>query len=359
MRRGISLLEVLISIFVLAIGLLSASSLIVAGRVAVEKGVIQDRRADIAQQAVAEARARGFFSSFLADHDNNAATPVVPHSMFMLADGTHVLMSDLGTLGQFAIDPLGIIANGTAAASFPYDIDTSTPAPTPVFTRVTVKAAPNRASASMSRVLANTVFYNQDSILFENPDDEELPPTDGFTRDASGNLLNRSKQTQYSWLVTMQPIQPGQYLASFVVFKNRLPLIDRSDNEAPLERAVVGEFDGDAFGGGNLNLSSTEERDLRDLRTGDWVLINGQSFHSQPTASPPNIILQSRWYRVQSVGEIQGTGPYTRFISTGGPDWRGLQFPIGHARAGQMQPVVVSLFEDVQSVIERVIYYGN
>ena len=76
-RSGISLLEVLISIFILSVGMLSIASLLPVGGYQAQKATIEDRKSVIGQNAFHEFRTRG-----MANAENWLGFPLPPGQTF-------------------------------------------------------------------------------------------------------------------------------------------------------------------------------------------------------------------------------------------------------------------------------------
>ncbi|MEI6882575.1 MAG: prepilin-type N-terminal cleavage/methylation domain-containing protein, partial [Bacteroidota bacterium] len=61
-RRGITILEVLISIGILAVGLASVLALLPAGASQARKAMVEDRRTTLGENALEDVQARGFLN---------------------------------------------------------------------------------------------------------------------------------------------------------------------------------------------------------------------------------------------------------------------------------------------------------
>jgi type II secretory pathway pseudopilin PulG len=103
-RRGISLLEVLISIGVIAIGLLSVVSLIPAGRSHAARALLLDRAAAAAANGLADAAAFGLLRPASLTSPDPSATAVVldPAGAVLQIDGVGPLNASLKREGIFA-----------------------------------------------------------------------------------------------------------------------------------------------------------------------------------------------------------------------------------------------------------------
>ena len=385
-RSGISLLEVLVSIFVLAIGLLSVATLIPAGQLQVLKGVIEDRKVAVSQGAFAESRARGVFRPvtptqvpmWFRTYD---ATPGVPGPPDDVVGAGHALLIDpMGIAGATNSVELEALDNFPYAPAgdpqYPYDyvyealfggIDqwryTSGPPAQneppmygPMMKRITLRANQSSSAGRMTRLLAAEQFANRDDISFIVPDDpERFPnqaddpgttviegwqPLSGFSRSpATGPAMRRTADPHYSWMHTVVPLGGGEYSVSTIVFRDRdftlntlSTIADPSErlNERLVQFRWIGGWN--SFAGGEARLTSFATSpagvaaDL-NVQRGDWVMVRG---YENPSERP-----MFRWYKVQSVGEITNINfPATdtdavndsvandRWISLEGPDSR-------------------------------------
>lgn len=140
MRRGITLLEVLISAAILVIGLLSIGALMTLGIRAAGDARKSDYSANLGRNAMADLRVRGFL-----DAANWSSGPLV---------------ADV----PFVIDPLRL-ATDPGAVAFP--------ATGPVqFSRITIQ----RPYGPMSLEEAQRIFLGQDAVKFSRPDDSDERP---------------------------------------------------------------------------------------------------------------------------------------------------------------------------------------
>ena len=357
-RSGISLLEVLISIFVLAIGLLSVATLIPAGQLQVLKGVIEDRKVAVSQGAFAESRARGVFRPV------SSQTQV---SMWMRSYDNPPLSNVLGAGQALLIDPMGIAGATTAAQrealdNFPYALETSPeypydydyqfvggisdrwffnpqpPGPRqdelplfgPVMKRVTLRANQSSSAGRMTRLLAAEQFANRDDISFIVPDDpdrspnqaddpgttviEGWQPLSGFSRSpATGPAMRRTADPHYSWMHTVVPLGDGDFLVSTITFRDRdftvntlSTIADPSErlNERLVQFRWIGGWN--SFAGGEARLTSFATTpagvavDL-NVKRGDWIMVRGFDGLADPLRP---ITPMYRWYQIQSIGEI-------------------------------------------------------
>ena len=164
-KRGITLLEVIISLGILSVGLASVVALIPAGGSQAKKAVIEDRRGAMAAAAMADFVTRG-----MLDQSRWTTIPTAP----------------------FLIDPLG---DGAFAA--------------PGLNLVALRGIP-------STVVADEVFRSPDDLVYTVPDDENAPATPKFFPGPS----KRMTEGLFSWLATLVPTAPASpfYRLSVVEF---------------------------------------------------------------------------------------------------------------------------------------------
>jgi hypothetical protein len=86
-RRGISLMEVLISAFIMAVGLLGVAALLPVGHHEASKGMLADRAAEIGRMAFRDFQIRGYDpANYPANHSDSDAGPGVYRQTFRCAD---------------------------------------------------------------------------------------------------------------------------------------------------------------------------------------------------------------------------------------------------------------------------------
>lgn len=330
-RSGITLIEVLVSLFVLTIGILGVIAALPIGSYSLNKAKIADRAGACAQAALADTRIRG-----LADVDR--------------------LYSDIDptvNLNQaYAIDPLVYAHSGgaTAAETFPFNFNAPVGLP-----RMTLSNSRN-GSAAMPTSVADRLFIWGDQLKHSVASEEDaLRPSMIFV-DATGKRLpfeNCDKRVcmdtegEFSWMLTVSPRTKeriayggvGQSWIEYdvthreitaVVFQNRIKDVANAipTTEAPAtEREVACTLLGGGYGGGEVVLSG-EGIDLL-LDETDYIMLHGprQSQVQSGTGSliDPGEGTVCQWYRVLSYSEPEAAasgGPMQVYVTLSGPDWR-------------------------------------
>jgi len=353
-RRGVTLLEVLISIFVLSIGLLGVAALIPVGRFAIVQTGIADRSAACGRAAQSEVQIRNMLNPYSWRYIDSSATPILQPVVNNVFDPGE----------SFAIDPLFMAANnyGSGVGSFPYFQSLPTQ---PVWTirRVTL-AKVTGVNAATHLAFFNRIFTWHDDLLFHHPEDPTWRPLQLQTfRDSSffGTARERAvadndsqnewgwvsraamdqAEESYSWLATVSPAVAEAnlevdnrrlYEVSVVVFYKRDFAYNPGD-PVPSERTAGVRF----LGGGDvvLTVPGTVENALRlEVEKDQWLMLCGQAQvpDERPTApSNPRNVLVPRWYRVVAVDEEPqlvdsqkppgADNPWIRFVTLAGPDW--------------------------------------
>jgi hypothetical protein len=159
----------------------------------------------------------------------------------------------------------------------------------------------------LSYAAARRIFDDENSLVFEQPDDETLPRGQIFRNSAGGGLFPAARQTspQYSWFSTVQPTSGSTATASIVVVKSRDRVMpgDLTTAVQPFELAerMALVHQGPTGGlllptgfsngaGGNLTLvcSSAVSSEVPD---GSWVMLM-QADPSSPTGA------RHAWFRI-------------------------------------------------------------
>lgn len=191
-RRGISLLEVLISIGILSIGLASVLALLPAGGSQARKAMIEDRKSALGSAALSECHTRGFLNPL---YWNGASAPPV-------------MIDPLGQAAGVTVSPAGMPVVGIAGVT--------------------------------SGVMAEQIFSGGDDLAVRIPEDDTLPPVV-----MAQNNARRLSEGAFSWLATITPITTAGVTTPF----NRLSVIEfyrRSFDPASGETAksFAAAFDG-------------------------------------------------------------------------------------------------------------------
>jgi prepilin-type N-terminal cleavage/methylation domain-containing protein len=283
-RRGLTLLEVLVSMGILTIGLLAVASLIPIGKLAMTETNKADRTGMCGRAALREIKVRR-----MLDQSNWQAAPGFnPFTPFVR---------------PFVIDPLGC-ANGLNATNV------------------------GGSASTIQRISLNNVtsedFRWHDDLIYD-PSASTLRPRP-VVRDANGRVgpypslpsetpalvapVTPLDDGNFSWFVTAQPSPNDgrQFSVSVAVCWKRAFTTPAIDSDSPGETVIPVVCDATAgFGGIGISYPGSSPMPKEN----EWVLLTNLTKTSQTAA----------WYRVVAAGTDNGTN--TTRVSLVGPDWNG------------------------------------
>ncbi len=328
-RRAVTLLEVLISIFVLAIGLLSVASLVPVASFQAQCAAIDDRKAMLGQTAARDFKVRGFLRPDYWRTSNG--------TLSITNSGTGVWTSGATqTFPCYAIDPLMIAAagtkfTGTAASTVDNFIAANSNAPAGlVMKRLTSTIAQGTA--------ADQVCTSQDDLVYTLPTADQGNP-DGLPMGAyfSGNS-KRAYDGRFTWLATLVPVYGDQaaivsrneMLLSIVVFNQRNFGVAPQNSTSPTERAAKVTFTGTpvSISGGDLTITDANQLNVA-VNVGDWLMLGAiiSDPNAGSTAATADVPLVSGRHRRASndgrtrlFAEYYGRGSRLEFEGRGGHD---------------------------------------
>ncbi|MBI3838715.1 MAG: hypothetical protein HY288_12380 [Planctomycetia bacterium] len=298
-RRAISLLEVLISMFVLLVGLLGVAAMIPAGRHELLQASKIDHATTIGRAAFRDLKVRGYLNPAnwytLDDVGNSTALwqpdPVNHPGRPFLIKGVRV--------DRFAIviDPMGLAAPaGSFSKSFPANTTSGL-----YLGRISPIPLSNVTNTYQ---LADLVFRSSDDLLFTpNANDRNVPPTQQMLGGAK-----RASLGNYSWIATIvtdptMSALDSRMAVSVAVFYKR-DLSNPSAAEGRTSNVVTG-------GGGNFQFTLPNHPVTNKpwaVKPGRWIMLSG-------TVDTGN---HFQWYRVVAADQVDGT---TQLVTLAGPDW--------------------------------------
>jgi type II secretory pathway pseudopilin PulG len=391
-RPGITLMEVLISIGIMAIGLVSVASLLPMGGLQAQKANVEERKAELVLNASRDFHIRGMANPQTWIRPATTGTNFAPYLPININTAT-----DLPYIPPVAIDPLMVGAAGTnssAVAGFPLNAVSGIPsgvAAPPQMARLSVVSAATILQAATAttpatyapnRMLAENIFTSFDDVVVNQPDDRSLPATGAVMIDPqSQKPLRRDYDGEFSWLATIAPreLDPNQalpavsnnYTLSIVVFDRRLVPRPLNSNTISLvgEATVLVDLGsmGSGIGGGDMNLRS-DSSDLLDnlVRPNQWIMLTrreGQWTSSSGSQAPPAKFWPAfKWYRVLSAAPTEpvtsamgGAGKFQRSVTLAGPDWQpNVKGDASASGSGNTQ-TYACLFDGAVAVIQRTI----
>lgn len=241
-RRGITLMEVLISIGILAVGLTSVMSLIPAGKAEVSRALIYDRASSLAANALADAATFGLLKI------DSLAPPSPSMAIF---DPSLSPVSAIGTLAQLRKGGIG--ASGTSATF---------------------------ASGTVAPIMLRMIAQGRDDLVYTSPPGEDSLPLNQFPVGVPGP---RAFMGRMSCLLAITGTSPAATLSSgsfarlsAVVFHNR----DFSASAVPV---ISGSWNGSSLSG----IVPPADRTLRDIVKPGTVLYSpgNRTFHQLAMAA--------------------------------------------------------------------------
>ncbi len=286
-RRGLSLLEVLVSVGILTLGVLGVAMLIPIGKFAMTEVEKSDRTGTCGRAALREIKIRRMLDP------NNWALP----------SGT-----TLSSFNICVIDPLGY-ARGLTGPFGGTSGTTSGP------TRLSLQPYYGAGTASwLSVPQAETIFRWHDNLTYAAAKDS-TNPTNGDRPMPVPNSSAQQSDGNSSWFFTVVPsiadvtanvlwLQRRQFTVSAVVCWKRTFTTPATDPINPGER-LVPNVTCDTVGFGGLSISYNNSNLMP--KENQWVMLVG---YYGPV-----------WYRVVAAGSDGTTNPPTIRVSLVGPDW--------------------------------------
>lgn len=369
-RAGVSLMEVLISIFVILFGLLGVAHLLPVGRFEVAQTLRDDQVGACGRAALREIQVRGLLRAYVPASDNpNVAVPML-YSADATVRGTLANLTDpyKAILPAYCLDPLGVVNYQGSVSHFPWN--KGLPGTTRMY-RVTPRQwtlarAPTVAESAsnnttwytgMPFALADRLFIWRDDLFFDVPDDKTARPRQLFRLsdgDAGSDpatvgvgtgrfALAAENEGNYSWMATVTPattesgdvrLAKKTFSVSIVVFHKREFDANTSDTRNELATGVL--FSSPVLlGGGDIVVTGAV---AEDVQVGQWILLCGQA---------PAMVGTYKWYRVIAVGDYD-VASGQRLVSLVGPDWDGMLNPQATTLAALIPGVVGVYTETIE-----------
>lgn len=362
-RRGISLIEVLISMFVLLFGLMGVAAIFPVASHYVLEGDKRDRSAGLAQVAFEELKARKILRPETWLYASNAMNNNPPTFVVNPLSGDFSLRTtaSFNAGWAFVIDPLGTAAVGdmTERELFPFSA-INVPNPrnpwaasfvplNPTFgpvanrwpvRRLTLNVNPNLAGvpAMIPGETAKNTFTLRDDLAVVQPDAGDRPSIQRWQVDTTtGTLLARDYLGDYSWLATVVPVKTEALLglapannirdawyevSTAVFYKREVVPTATLNSSAGSERLISGEF----LNSSELAIYGTaEEVDtaVDGLKPGNWIAVMGVN---RVTGA-----FLMKWYKVLALDDetnmlntqtsTPANGKPGRYVMVQGPPW--------------------------------------
>jgi len=361
-RRGISLLEVLISVFVLSIGLLGVAAVLPVARHQMIQAAKADRGSACGQAALHDIKVRGALNPAEWQGYNGASWTTIGTTKPVPPTNPTYFDARRGyEFGEsYAVDPLYVAettkvsgASSSHFADFPYNPSnpgTRVVAGLPVQTRWTRLQRVTWSGVGLSPLLAQSVFKWHDDLLFPVPPDESERPEQRLVKiNHAANYvqpLQSDFKGDYSWLVTVTPLPehidfpadpsgtgvylPYSYPENSPVYTVSVAVFYKRDmsaphhyaagqlmaGETPGERQVRLEFLGTGLGGGDVCLyvlpGDAGRPEYLDVKENEWLLVSGgyqrTCYYYDDVNETSNLasvpVGVHKWYRIVATGEI-------------------------------------------------------
>ncbi len=293
LRRGITLLEVLISMFVLLIGLLGVGAMIPAGRYVAMQGTKLATSTMVGQSAMHELQVRDCFNPANWHTVNSTGSdfaiwdPTNPGKPFKIPSGANSMLLPV------VIDPLGLTSFPGAIPPGAATVPAGFSAPALFLTRI----SPFGPIGPGTQQLAVMVCRSSDDLV-STQNSADLPPTQFNFLDASKNPIKRSSDGNYSWFATIVPDPTASTVMSeitvtvAVVHKRDLSALGSGESTT---RIV--SLPGAGMGGGEVLLFDPNGI-AKALRPGQFVMVTG----TIPNAAGP--LPYFYWYRVTQASDM-------------------------------------------------------
>ena len=329
-RRGVSLLEVLISMFVLTVGLLGLAAMIPVGRYAMTQTTIADRAGTCGRAAMHEVKVR----------------EMMQYPYWRLSDSTQWLDGTDTSTTCFAIDPLGMAAHTLTSNVGTFSVNGSSTAGPLLRRNLGLEDASGNIVA-MTGIQADSLFYWPDQLLFDNTRDDArarrivtgnggsgitgpYPVLSGESHSFTGTIVPQI-EADFSWFLTVQPspaeatltMAEKRYYTVSVVTCFKRGFTTGSEVFAAI---TAGNFVG-GIGGCMVTFDTTNYNPPGDddetaalttvdnLRSGRWVALCYVNSGSH--------CVRFSWYRVANTG----ADDTVRRLTLEGPDWTSSDLP--------------------------------
>ena len=360
-RRGITLMEVLISIFVLSIGLLGVAAIIPLGQLALWETAKADRCGACGRAAMREIQVSRLldFRYWYWTPGPTITTgnywgfyPPFPIKAANAISDDFATVSGCTDSMPFVIDPLG------RAKGLPEmfgQIQMAPASPSVFLPRRTLRTMPLMPGVPAPQTLINSqLFYWTDDLPFSAIKNSTQRPVLVPTTDPATGVVSVSSIGDYSWFFTVVPAASEAqvnyatspptvlplpvaqrrlfnvsvavcYKRNFQVYDPfnlypNCPTTKLLDGEHVAAIAAVSGFPGMGVGGGTVQLVAGSNVNVKENQ---WVMLYHLQLDNFGNTLPgyPQLNRLS-WYRVVGVGQTtDASGNAITYISLNGPDW--------------------------------------
>ncbi len=332
-RRAISLMEVLISMFILAVGLLGVAALIPAGRHEIVQAAKLDNASMVGRAAFRDLQVRGFLNpaNWVAFPGtwNTVYAPTSPQEPFTNYDpsATGGGPDDVHYIA-YALDPLGLTAPaGAFDTAFPHAAPLSMGMRVPPMMRIAPFGFAGGITANQQLAAFDAIFRSSFDHVLEPNTNADFPPAPKWFQ--AGGDARRMNEGNYSWMATIvsDPTRlgtSGDVTVSVAVFYKR-DLSNPALNEA--SSAVTFPVNTPITSGSTIEIN-TLPTDLsgkpRPLKPGQWIMLGGRRTNTSGVGPPQ--FNYYRWYKVLAAATpVPNGGDFKQTITIAGSDWNATQ----------------------------------
>lgn len=300
-RQGLGLLEVIVAMFVMALGMISLLTLFPLGAIQMGHALRNARAAETAMQA--DTLMRLWWQAEVVERPGNEDLPFAamddPRNTF---DTTNPLVAlaatEVGPSYPVCVDPLGWQSrNGLAVRQW----------------RLAGQAPDNGVFPRRSiRTILSQPLAAQPALSFRAAsmmDDITFNPTGTPDTGASGIGAQVVRQGRYNWAAVIQrPVNANRYVADLkiLVFDGRPPGI------APLDAEKIGVPTAPLAAGTSQLVLNVGAAPPEYLRAGSWIMDGTLTPPVGPAAGVRNAV----WYRVQTIDKESLPGAYIIDLQT-------------------------------------------
>lgn len=303
-RAGLSLVEVLISMFVMTIGLLGLAALIPVGQAMMSRGAVAEQKAIVGRQALREFKVQGL----LKPPDGLGRGANTAPERWVAADPRQ----DSTFADAYCFDPLAVARHGAASSLFPAG-RTNNNQPW------MLRAWPwGLARSAVPQLLAERLCMAQDDLLFERPDNGDQL---AYPVQSTSNVV-RTFEGNFSWFATAvrDPTNANRDMFTVsIAVCHRRPLggagaiadLQAAERVVQVDPGSVLQF---RNGGDGVTLNTTLDLSA-SLKPGSWLMIaSAPNGGDKPSA-------YFRWYRIQAASSQVAAGANRWMLSLAGPKW--------------------------------------
>jgi hypothetical protein len=328
-------MEVLISMFVLAVGLLGVAALIPAGRHEIVEAAKLDNASMVGRAAFRDIQVRGYLNptGWVMDPSTTASYSLVYHPTTAPAKPFTSYNSggpqpESARYVGYVIDPLGLTLPTLPFANvFPASALLANPMPAPPLIRIAPFAATTISGPQRYALFDSLCRSTFDQVLQPNAQNKDLPPTPRWFQ-PGGTAARRMNDGNYSWIATIvsDPTRlatTADVTVSVAVFYKRdLSSGGMDEVERQVEFPIANTPQSVSGWLRILDVPRDLNNKLKPVKPGQWIMLAGSK---AATSDPDSSVFQYgyyRWFKVISAAPPEASGGvYNQQINLANPDW--------------------------------------